>query len=171
MAIIKQENILKVLAGFNPWWKTGAVAPAFLKSYKRISYYETLEKISHTTIRRNVILSGARRVGKTTIIYQVIDNLLKQGVAPEQIVFISLDHPILKLSSMDAILECYHENIHPDKDVYYFFDEIQYAADWPGWLKIIYDTQPESKPGSGKGQHRKRCWPLVCNSSANAFFL
>ena len=46
MAIIKQENILKVLAGFNPWWKTGAVAPAFLKSYKRISYYETLEKIS-----------------------------------------------------------------------------------------------------------------------------
>ena len=46
---------------------------------------------------------------------------------------------------MDAILECYHENIHPDKDVYYFFDEIQYAADWPGWLKIIYDTQPESK--------------------------
>lgn len=87
MAIIKQENILKVLAGFNPWWKTGAVAPAFLKSYKRISYYETLEKISHTTIRRNVILSGARRVGKTTIIYQVIDNLLKQGVAPEQIVF------------------------------------------------------------------------------------
>lgn len=44
MAIIKQENILKVLAGFNPWWKTGAVAPAFLKSYKRISYYETLEK-------------------------------------------------------------------------------------------------------------------------------
>lgn len=145
MAIIKQENILKVLAGFNPWWKTGAVAPAFLKSYKRISYYETLEKISHTTIRRNVILYGARRVGKTTIIYQVIDNLLKQGVAPEQIVFISLDHPILKLSSMDAILECYHENIHPDKDVYYFFDEIQYAADWPGWLKIIYDTQPKSK--------------------------
>lgn len=46
--------------------------------------------------------------------------MLKQGVAPEQIVFISLDHPILKLSSMDAILECYHENIHPDKDVYYF---------------------------------------------------
>ena len=103
MAIIKQENILKVLAGFNPWWKTGAVAPAFLKSYKRISYYETLEKISHTTIRRNVILSGGRRVGKTTIIYQVIDNLLKQGVAPEQIVFISLEHPILKLSSMDGI--------------------------------------------------------------------
>ena len=32
MAIIKKENILKVLAGFNPWWKTGAVALRFLKA-------------------------------------------------------------------------------------------------------------------------------------------
>lgn len=145
MSIIKPENILKVLVGFNPWWKTEAVVPGFLKSYKRISYYEALDKLSNTSLRRNVVLSGARRVGKTTIMYQLIDQLLQQGVAPERIVFISLDHPILKLSSMDAILDCYHENIHPDKDVYYFFDEIQYAADWSSWLKIIYDTQPESK--------------------------
>lgn len=145
MTIIKQENILKVLTGFNPWWKAGTVNPAFLKNYQRISYYEALEKISNTNIRRNVVLSGARRVGKTTIMYQLINHLLCNGVTPDRIVFISLDHPILKLSSMDAILDCYHENIHPDKDVYYFFDEIQYAADWSNWLKIIYDTQPESK--------------------------
>lgn len=145
MSIIKPENILKVLTGFNPWWKTGAVLPAFLKNYKRISYYEAIERLANEALRRNVVLSGARRVGKTTILYQIIEHLLHRGVEPERIVFISLDHPILKLSSMDAILECYHENVHPDKDVYYFFDEIQYAADWSSWLKIIYDTQPESK--------------------------
>lgn len=145
MSIIKPENILKVLTGFNPWWKTGAVLPAFLKNYKRVSYYEAISKLSNESFRRNVVLSGARRVGKTTILYQIINHLLQNGVEPARIVFISLDHPILKLSNMDAILECYHENIHPDKDVYYFFDEIQYAADWSDWLKIIYDTQPESK--------------------------
>ena len=44
--------------------------------------------------------------------------------------YISMDHPMLKLSAMNEILECYHENICPDQDVYYFFDEIQYAQDW-----------------------------------------
>ena len=52
---------------------------------------------------------------------------------------------MLKLSQFQDVLECYHENIYADKDVYYFFDEIQYAADWDSWLKIIYDTQPETK--------------------------
>lgn len=145
MAIISQENILKVLSGFNPWWRTGAVHPVYLKEYKRVAFYEALQKINEVSIRRNVILSGARRVGKTTIMYQMIEDLLQNGVAPERIVFISLDHPILKLSSLDSILECYHEYICPDKAVYYFFDEIQYAADWSSWLKIIYDTQIETK--------------------------
>ena len=27
---------------------------------------------------------------------------------------------------------------------YYFFDEVQYAQDWDRWLKIIYDTQPDT---------------------------
>ncbi len=49
-------------------------------------------------IRNTVVLTGARRVGKTTIEYQMIDTLIKRGVSPQQIVFISLDHPMLKLS-------------------------------------------------------------------------
>ncbi|EKU70556.1 hypothetical protein HMPREF9161_01602 [Selenomonas sp. F0473] len=27
MSIINKENILKVLIGYNPWWKTGTVPP------------------------------------------------------------------------------------------------------------------------------------------------
>lgn len=56
-----------------------------------------------------------------------------------------MDHPMLKLSQFQDVLECYHENIHPEQDVYYFFDEIQYAQDWDRWLKTIYDTQPDTR--------------------------
>lgn len=70
---------------------------------------------------------------------------MQRGVNPQKIVFISMDHPMLKLSAFDEILECYHENICADKDVYYFFDEIQYASEWDKWLKTIYDMQPETK--------------------------
>lgn len=104
-----------------------------------------MKRLNQTDIRRTVVLTGTRRVGKTTIQYQMIEALLQSGVPPQKIVFVSMDHPMLKLSAMSDILECYHENIYPDQDVYYFFDEIQYAQDWDKWLKAIYDMQPDTK--------------------------
>ena len=145
MAITTKEKILKVLQAFNPWWTSEIVPAGFLKDYRRFAYYEAMDRLDQKDIRRTVVLTGARRVGKTTIEYQMIDTLIKRGVSPQQIVFISLDHPMLKLSGLDDILECYHENVWPTQDVYYFFDEVQYAAGWDKWLKTIYDTQPETK--------------------------
>lgn len=145
MSITTKENILKVLRAFNPWWINGSVNKAFIKKYKRFAYYEAMKRIEDNKIRRNVVLTGSRRVGKTTIQYQMIQNLLDSGINAQKIIFISMDHPMLKLAGINEVLECYHENIYADTDVYYFFDEIQYTADWDSWLKIIYDTQPESK--------------------------
>lgn len=145
MAITSRENILKVLRGFNPWWVNGTVNPVLLKDYKRFAYYEAMQRLESEDIRRSVVLTGARRVGKTTIEYQMIDSLLKKGVPPHNIVFVSLDHPMLKLAGLNDVLECYHENICAGQNVYYFFDEIQYASDWAMWMKTIYDTQPETK--------------------------
>ena len=144
VAITSKESILKVLNAYNPWWKTGSVNKGLTKEYKRFAFHEAMKRLSDRVIRRSVILTGTRRVGKTTIQYQMIDALLENGVAPQKIIFISMDHPMLKLSQFQDILDCYHENIYAQQDVYYFFDEIQYAQDWDRWLKIIYDMQPET---------------------------
>ena len=145
MAITTKEAILKVLSAYNPWWKTGTISPQMSKTYKRFAFHEAMKRLADKGIRRSVVLTGTRRVGKTTIQYQMIESLLKSGVAPQKIVFISLDHPMLKLSQFQDVLECYHENIYAEQDVYYFFDEVQYAQDWDRWLKIIYDTQPDTR--------------------------
>lgn len=145
MAIISKDSILKVLTAYNPWWKTGMVNSKMTRSYKRFAFYEAMKRLNEKDIRRSVVLTGTRRVGKTTIQYQMIEELLKSGVSPQKIVFISMDHPMLKLSQFQEVLDCYHENIYAEQDVYYFFDEIQYAQDWDRWLKIIYDTQPDTR--------------------------
>ena len=90
-------------------------------------------------IRRFVVLSGARRVGKTTILYQLIDELLNHGVNEKNIVYMSLDNPILKFGSLDKILEIYVQNISPKGEIYIFLDEIQYSTEWNSWLKVFYD--------------------------------
>jgi len=138
-------GILKVLTAYNPWWRTGAVNPKMSKTYKRFAFHEAMKRLEQTDIRRTVILTGTRRVGKTTIQYQMIEALLAKGVAPQKIVYISIDHPMLKLSGFQDILDCYHENVYAEQDVYYFFDEVQYAQDWDKWLKTIYDMQPDTK--------------------------
>lgn len=145
MAITSKERILKVLSAYNPWWKTGSVNPKLSKTYKRFAFYEAMKRLEAQDIRRIVVLTGTRRVGKTTIQYQMIEQLLQKGVSPQRIVFISMDHPMLKLSDFNDILDCYHENICADQNVYYFFDEVQYAQDWDKWLKTIYDMQPDTK--------------------------
>ena len=145
MAIIEKDAVLRVLIAYNPWWKTGAVARGASKEYRRFAYYEAMERLKEKSIRRTIVLTGARRVGKTTIQYQMISTLLEQGVMPEKILFVSLDHPVLKLASFQDVLDAYHESICATQDVYYCFDEIQYAQDWSQWLKTIYDMQPETQ--------------------------
>lgn len=105
MAIISKENILKVLTAFNPWWKTETVNPRMSKTYKRFAFHEAMKRLDQIDIRRTVVLTGTRRVGKTTIQCQMIETLLERGIAPQKIVFISMDHPMLKLSGVNDILE------------------------------------------------------------------
>jgi predicted AAA+ superfamily ATPase len=120
MDIATHENIIKVLTAFNPWWNSGSVRPEFSKTYKRFAFHETVKILSNIDIRRTVVLTGTRRVGKTTILYQIIENLLKNGLAPQKIVFVSLDHPLFKLCKLGDILDCYHANIYGEEGCYYF---------------------------------------------------
>lgn len=144
MSIVKEEQILKVLTAFNTWWTTGRVNKDFLKPVKRLAYYEASQILHHPTIRRIVLLSGARRVGKTTILYQMIEGLLQRGVPQRHILYLSFDHPLLKFSTIGQLLELFQNNLAPGvQKLYLFFDEVQYAKDWDHWLKTLYDLNPD----------------------------
>ncbi|MGI6605836.1 MAG: AAA family ATPase [Peptococcia bacterium] len=52
---------------------------------------------------------------------------------------------MLKLSALMKFWNVTTRISTPHQDAYYFFDEIQYAAEWDKWLKTIYDLQPETK--------------------------
>ena len=145
MSFVSPENILNLLFSYNPWWQTGIINKEFDKPMKRFAFFEAYKALQKEDLRRSVILCGSRRTGKTTIMYQTISKLLNSGVAPKNILFLSFDHPLLKLYTIDKVLEIYKTNISTDENIYCFFDEIQYASDWNSWLKILYDTNPKIK--------------------------
>ena len=143
MSYFSEESILNLLYSYNPWWKTGIVQKEFDKPMKRIAFYESWNAFNNAEIRRTVLLSGARRTGKTTIMYQTIAKLIENGINPKDIIFISFDHPLLKLCSIEDVLEIYKRNITTSEIFYCFFDEIQYSENWNSWLKVLYDTNPK----------------------------
>ncbi|MCL2157973.1 MAG: ATP-binding protein [Oscillospiraceae bacterium] len=155
MSIINNENILKVLNAYNQWWKTGKMPQGYSKSMKRFAYHESEKAFKHKQLRRFVILSGTRRVGKTTIMYQQIETLLNEGANPKNILYVSFDNPLLKFCTINDIADNYMSNILYDEnqDIYLFLDEIQYAQDWNNWLKVFYDTNPS--------------WRIVATGSAS----
>ncbi|NSW83922.1 MAG: ATP-binding protein [Syntrophothermus sp.] len=143
MPIATSENILKLLYSYNPWWRDGILPKNLLKPTRRLAYYEAINLLTHPDLRRHVIISGARRVGKTTLLYQMIETLLGRGIEAKKILYVSFDHPLLKFCGMDELVNIYETNVALAGEAYLFFDEVQYASDWDRWLKVFYDTKPD----------------------------
>lgn len=137
------------LRGANPWWegRPGRVLP----SYRRWAFKPLLRKLE-TGLAPAVLLRGARQVGKTTLLEQVIRHLLDAGhVEPRRILRVQFDEiPSLKKLSdplqsiagwfQNRILgSTFNETAHAGAPAYLFFDEAQNLADWAPQIKTLVD--------------------------------
>lgn len=129
------EEILYLL---NPWWEDKKFSIGILRE----KYLNQLKaSLSH---KRAALLIGSRRVGKTTLLYQLIDYLLKiKKIKPEQLLYVLLDHPRFKKFSISQIVKEFRalHNLDRNKKIFLFFDEVQYAKNWEQEVKALLDTE------------------------------
>ena len=135
---IKQDELIGILAQFNPWWRGESIED--IPSWKRAAYGELKEWIFTPPALRAVMLSGARQVGKTTLLMQAIEDLIKSGIPVGNIIYATFDHPLLKLAGIEAVLEAWRLR-EPKKEglEYIFLDEAQCIRDWGTWVKHQVD--------------------------------
>ena len=126
----------------NEWWRTGKVRNS-LKGRKRKALNDALNFLSK---RQILLIEGLRRVGKTTLMFQIIDYLLSKGVPPLRILYYTFDEEV---NSIEEIINVYKRDIlrtDISKDrIYIFFDEIQKHKNWWDKIKILYDLYPNIK--------------------------
>ena len=144
MAVFSDSDILTILRDQNPWWVSGSVPASLEKPFHRGEYYETTRVFFHK-IRRFPVLSGLRRVGKSSILYQMIGDLLRSGVNPSKILYVSLDTAVLSENGLLRAFHLYRSTINNDSEFYFFADEIQKDADWASVMKHVYDSFPDCK--------------------------
>ncbi len=127
----------------NQWWEN-----------KRIEAIENLrqrelfkEVYSYINTKQIISIIGLRRVGKTILLFQIINELLKK-TDPKRIMYFSFDEIIGKDPDIiEKILTIYEEEIIKEeiKEVFIFFDEINHIKDWQVILKRYYDLEKKIK--------------------------
>ncbi len=123
-----KEAILKSLYDWNPWIK--GQFPEELSGFSRNYLLEPYLQILEVKV-----LEGARRVGKSTLLYQVIEKILKMG---DTVLYINFEDEVLKKHSLNEIVEAY-QMILPVKNL--FIDEIQNCPDWISFIRKMHDRK------------------------------
>ena len=137
--ILRQELQLK-----NEWWINNDYKPAE-SMWPARDLFSVLEANLEHPLMLNIV--GLRRVGKSTILKQLIGKLLHQNVKPINIFYFLFDYAsqIKKPEFLDEVLSAYFSgilgkpNLSLEERSYVFLDEIQYIDDWQAVVKKYYD--------------------------------
>ncbi|MBU0487924.1 MAG: ATP-binding protein [Bacteroidetes bacterium] len=92
-----------------------------------------------------VSLIGARRSGKTYMLYDCMKKLQREGISREKMLFMNFEDERLNIHTedLDLILQAYSE-LYPDislGEVFFFFDEIQNVPGWEKFVRRVFDTK------------------------------
>lgn len=122
---------------YNPWWENkkfdfGILRTAYLDKFKDFIKRRQIE-----------VIIGSRRVGKTTILKQLIKKQLGNGFPASDLLYLSLDHPRLSKTPIAEHLKCFRKLFMHDrtKKLLLFLDEVQESSNWEVELKSIYDLE------------------------------
>jgi predicted AAA+ superfamily ATPase len=77
--------------------------------------------------------------------YDMIDNLIKRGIKPNQILFVNFEDKKLSEESLDDMYNTYRKELNLDEKAYIFFDEIHRKKDWESWIRKKYDLKTNDK--------------------------
>lgn len=88
---------------------------------------------------------GGRRTGKTTLLKQIINSLLKKGIPKKNIIYINFEDERIprETNIFQALLEAYAE-LYPGmetKNCWYFFDEIHEIPGWELFIRRLHENK------------------------------
>lgn len=113
-----------------------------------IEYQQFVEKITlierdiHLSDQLNYVFVGLRRAGKSYLMYQQIQHLLKEGHRIEEILYFNFEDDRLvnlTVEDLDLIKVCYEE-LYAHRPIF-FLDEIQIVEHWEKFARRLADLK------------------------------
>lgn len=142
MLEISEADIQERMRVDNPWWEVRKIDPEFAAMRRRAYFPAFAALVEEREVRRAVVLMGPRRVGKTVMIFHLVQKLIDGGADPSDILYLPLDTPLYNRIPLEKLLKIFLANFagKSDGSKYVLYDEIQYLQDWEVHLKSLVDT-------------------------------
>ncbi len=141
---IPSSDLFSVLQEFNPWWTRRPIPD--LPGWRRAAFGQLRTWATRPPAPRAVLLSGARQVGKTTLLLQLVEELLREGAPAERVLYLTMDHPLLRLAGIEGVLKVWQESRAATEGLEYLLvDEAQYDGAWATWLKHQVDFRKDRR--------------------------
>jgi predicted AAA+ superfamily ATPase len=137
------------LYSLNPWWRghPGISIPSFRRwPFKRLWH------CLHQGMAPATLLRGPRRVGKTVLLRQILQQLLDDGVEPNRILYLAFDEipslkgfhdPVLSVArwfEQTILQRTFNAAAQAGKPAYLLLDEVQNLTSWAEQLKHLVDN-------------------------------
>ncbi len=131
------EKIKQLYFRYNPWWRDRFRLPGIL--VRDAIFQKLVDSYSSKDV---VILTGLRRIGKTTLMRLMIQFLMKKrSIAADHIFYISLDEYALRGILLPDLIDEYRaiHKLKSSEQITVFLDEITALPDYEIQLKNLYD--------------------------------
>ena len=133
---MNKSEIITILNDWNFWNKLQDTG------INRNYYLERLEKLIMT--KQVIVITGARRSGKSYIMKQFAKLLMGKGIDKKNILFINFEDP--RFTQIDSLLlqkifETYLEFLNPNEIPYIFLDEVQEVNEWEKWVRTMHELR------------------------------
>jgi hypothetical protein len=106
-----------------------------------------------------IALVGVRRSGKSTLVRQTINYLIRdKGIPPRNIVFLNLENPQFSryradVSYLERAYQDYLKLVASQGTVYCFLDEVHFFSEWQVFVKAKYEQQGIKFVVTGSNSH------------------
>ena len=91
---ITDKEVQVRLALDNPWWESSRISTP-VSDWSHRAYFDAFRHLlSPESPNRAVVLMGPRRVGKTVMLLQTVQQLIDDGVEARRILYVSVDNPL-----------------------------------------------------------------------------
>ena len=135
------DELLQAIERFNFWSN-----PEFKSGFSRLFYLDKIRKYQNNSLVK--VLVGQRRSGKSYILRQIAEQLIRSGVSPKNILFINKEFlefdAIQDYKDLDQLIRHYKAKLKPKGKVYLFIDEIQNIHQWERLVNSYSQDYTES---------------------------
>jgi predicted AAA+ superfamily ATPase len=137
-----------VIRNGNPWWLGEPIA--VLPTFRRWAFEPVYLRLTRG-LAPAIVLRGPRQVGKTTLLTQVVDQLIRDGTDPRRLFRLQFDDlsdlktikmPIVELVdwyTREVLGETLNSAAAAGRAPFLFLDEVQNLSEWAAQLKHLVD--------------------------------